>query len=83
MSALDEVRKLAVEVTGKQDVLVDVQSNEYGWHIVVYDGQLVESDGDGADEPHRFVPTEVHIVATGSGSTLGDACGNVGDAMAS
>lgn len=77
MSALDEVRKLAVEVTGNPAVLVDVQKNEFGWHIVVYDGQL-EDCGD-----HRFAPTDVPIVAAGSGTTLGGACGNVGEAMAS
>lgn len=81
MSALDEVRKLAVEVTGKNDVLVDVLNNDYGWHIVVYDGQLEECDND--NTYHRFTPSDVTIVATGSGMTLQDACGNAGEHMTS
>lgn len=39
MTSIEQVRRLAVEIAGTDDVHVSIDYNDYGWHVVVHAGQ--------------------------------------------
>lgn len=72
-SVLDGLLAEAKVLTKARDTWADIQNNDYGWHIVVWDRQPVgaESTWDGHDV--TGIEPDAKIVTSGSGRTLLEA----------
>lgn len=72
---LTDLRDQAVELTGTEDVFVDVRVNKYGVHIAVWDGQWTRAEsGDGFAISG---PDSVNVVACASDPDMATAISHV------
>ncbi|KAB7753692.1 hypothetical protein [Mycolicibacterium mucogenicum] len=72
---LTDLRNQAVELTGTEDVFVDVRINKYGVHIAVWDGQWTR--GESNDGFAMSGPDAVNVVACASDPEMADAISRV------
>ena len=69
MTSIEQVRKLAVETAGTQEVHVSIDENDYGWHVIIRGGQP-EVDELGYVS---FSSVEAPVMAAASSNDLGVA----------
>lgn len=78
MRTLNEVRALAVRVANTEDVNVQVDNNDYGWHVVVRAGQPTDQTEDGY---LLWSPNTAPIMVCASATTLDAATQQVYDQL--